>query len=80
MIQIRSQATWKLNEGRHHEAAVIVSSRCSYHVSIDWDKEVALILAPGLNQEVDISPAHFPEDAEACAAILVAMLEGGVEL
>jgi len=54
-------------------------SQASYRVVIRADE--AHIIAPGLDKLVELDEVVYPlEEPEACAVMLVAQLEGGVEL
>jgi hypothetical protein len=76
VIQIRAAQVWK-DKGN---IGVQVESKCSYRVTIDEESDVAHVLAPGMDVEVDLDDEKLPDDPETLAVCLVAMLEGGVEL
>lgn len=63
----------------HSGVTIDVMSQASYRVVIRADE--AHIIAPGLDKLVELDEVVYPlEEPEACAVMLVAQLEGGVEL
>jgi len=76
MTTITATEVWTL----HGERAVQVqTSRCSYRVVLKG--EHAHILAPGLNRVIELDDEFYPtDDEEVCAIMLVAQIEGGIEI
>jgi hypothetical protein len=66
-------------ESPHGRATVTVRGKADYRVFIDYANGEALVSGPGIEQEFDLDDVHFPENAEACALMLVAMVEGEAE-
>ena len=75
MMQLRADEIWT----RDSEVAIQVQGRCSYRVT--FQEGEAHVLAPGLDRRVEVDWEVYPEeDLEAAAMILIAQLEGGLEL
>lgn len=56
-----------------------VIGQCSYRLVFHADE--AHIIAPGLDKTITLDEEVYPmDDLEACAVMVVAQLEGGVEL
>ena len=55
------------------------TSNCTYRVSLHGDD--VQVVAPGLDRELELDGDFYPlDDAETCAIMVVAQLEGGLEL
>lgn len=55
------------------------TSKCSYRVSLHGDD--VRIVAPGLERNLELDETFYPlEEPEVCAILLVAQVEGGIEL
>lgn len=83
-MRISASTIFKIDKHNRHEVVVQVQSRCNYRVTVDWTEEFVQIEAPGLDKTIDFDDEKFkwclPDDEEALAIALVAMMEGGVEL
>jgi hypothetical protein len=66
---------------RGGEVAVEVRGQTSYRVVFDSGSGEAHILAPGLDRTLELDEDFYPfDEPEVCAIMLVAQLEGGIEL
>ncbi len=75
-MQLSSQIIWSHNKATRVE---VRSSVCTYNVVIAGTD--AHVTAPGINQFVDLDADVYPVDEpEAVALVIVAQVEGGIEL
>ncbi len=66
---------------REGEAAVHVGGKTQYRVTFDWEASEAHISGPGVSITVELEDDFHPmDDSEALALMLIAQLEGGVDL
>ena len=77
MISCNSKEIWT----RPGEVAIqVMTSRCLYRVVFDERDEEAHVLAPGLDLTIELDEDVHPEDREAAAMVIIAQLEGGMQL
>lgn len=79
MTTIRATKVWAEGPLKADGVAVHVESLCSYRLI--FRKNDCHIIAPGKDQFIELDPEVYPVDEpEECAIMIVAQLEGGIEL
>lgn len=78
-MRISANVAWRHDSHNKHFVIVTVQSRCNYQVSFDWIEDTVRVSAPGKEIELEWTE-RFPEDEEACAIVLVGLIEGGAQL
>lgn len=76
MTTITATEIW---HGGPETVVEVRTTKCSYRVSFHGDD--VCIVAPGLEFNMELDESFYPlEEAEVCAIMLVAQIEGGIKL
>lgn len=75
MRGVNANTTW---EGRSGTVVQVRTAQCDYRVV--FHEGEAFVTAPGLELTIELVDETHPEDEELCAIMVVAQIEGGIEL